>query len=203
MESLNLTGKETLKLTAESGSRYTWVKTIRLVPKTDVRIPVDEKSFDGVAAADIVDGGCVNMPAGKTVTMTLDGQFEEAQYGLQFFHTGDKRSYSIAINGKEAGTYDIEESKDNGNLGTNQLISSGWKGSYKLKAGDTVAITAPDSSAGWIKGVTWKWLSDPQGGFTMDGDTYVFEGERYYQPTGDGREQICSPIQGLRFLWQM
>jgi hypothetical protein len=197
MESLNLTGKETLKLTAESGSRYTWVKTIRLVPKTDVRIPVDEKSFDGVAAADIVDGGCVNMPAGKTVTMTLDGQFEEAQYGLQFFHTGDKRSYSIAINGKEAGTYDIEESKDNGNLGTNQLISSGWKGSYKLKAGDTVAITAPDSSAGWIKGVTWKWLSDPQGGFTMDGDTYVFEGERYYQPTGDGQGADLQPHTGI------
>lgn len=122
MGSLNLTGNETLKLTAESGSRYTWVKTIRLVPKTDIRIPVDEKTFDDVAAADIVDRGCVNMPAGKTVTMTLDERFLEAQYGLQFFHTGDERSYIITVNGKQAGTYDIGESKDSGNLGTNHFI---------------------------------------------------------------------------------
>ena len=31
----------------------------------------------------------------------------------------------------------------------------------------------------------------------MDGDTYVFEGERYYQPTGDGQGADLQPHTGI------
>lgn len=182
----DLTGNETLTFTADqlSGGPYTWVKTIRLVPfpESETWIGVEAGDSSVTITGSVEDGNCIHLGPGNTMTIKLDTRFEEGQYGLWLFHTGDARSYTVLVNGQAEGTYDVAESKgDQGELGSNQLTGGGWKGSYSLKAGDTVTITAPnDTTAGWIKGVTFKWLSEVQGGFTMEGDAYIFEGERYY-----------------------
>lgn len=182
MKGLNLTGSETLIIKSEPNGKYSWIDKIRLVPTTEKRIGVEAGDSSVTITGSVEDGNCIHLGPGNTMTIKLDTRFEEGQYGLWLFHTGDARSYTVLVNGQAEGTYDVAESKgDQGELGSNQLTGGGWKGSYSLKAGDTVTITAPnDTTTGWIKGVTFKWLSEVQGGFTMEGDAYIFEGERYY-----------------------
>ncbi len=201
----DLTGNETITFTADqlSGGPYTWVKTIRLVPfpESETWIGVEAGDSSVTITGSVEDGNCIHLGPGNTMTIKLDTRFEEGQYGLWLFHTGDARSYTVLVNGQAEGTYDVAESKgDQGELGSNQLTGGGWKGSYSLKAGDTVTITAPnDTTTGWIKGVTFKWLSEVQGGFTMEGDAYVFEGERYYDKlTEDKKGADLQPNTEIR-----
>lgn len=180
---LTLTGTETLIMKAVTSGKYSWIDKIRLVPTTEKRIGMEAGDSSVTITGSVEDGNCIHLASGNTMTMKLDARFEEAQYGLWLFHTGDARSYTISVNGQAEGTYDAPESKgQNGEIGADQLTGGGWIGSYTLKAGDTVTITAPaGNTTGWIKGVTFQRLSDAQGGFTMEGDAYVFEGERYYE----------------------
>ncbi len=201
----DLTGNETITFTADqmSGGPYTWVKTIRLVPfpESETWIGVEAGDSSVTITGSVEDGNCIHLGPGNTMTIKLDTRFEEGQYGLWLFHTGDARSYTVSVNGQTEGTYDVTESKGNqGELGSNQLTGGGWKGSYSLKDGDTVTITAPnDTTAGWIKGVTFKWLSEVQGGFTMEGDAYIFEGERYYDKlTEDKKGADLQPNTEIR-----
>ncbi len=159
MDVFTLTGDEILTLTNNTQNNYTWIDKIILVPTTEhrIRLNVDDPAVNADArTGDAGGSNCANMNPGSKITITLDSRFSEGQYAMQLFACGNDRTYSVSVNGEDAGSYEVPNGT---NFGTGQLLGSGWQDRYELKEGDTVVITAPgDKRYGWIKDIVFKEL---------------------------------------------
>lgn len=190
LDVFSLSEEDTLVIGPGEDGRYTWIDWIELEPTEETRIRYQAK--DHIVQSSVPDGAnptggdyngkniCANMDPGVQVELTLGNDFVSGTYSLLMTTSGNQRTYSVQVNGQETDGYTVT---DQGNaFNVSGLHDDDWQGSYELKAGDKVTITAPDGSYGWIKDIVFKLgaVSGPQGGVTVNGDTYIFEGENYY-----------------------
>ncbi len=184
-----LTAGSTLTVSAvHSADSYTWIDWIELVPTEEKRVCYQAKDYasNGTGTTGDYDGTklCANMDPGCTVAISLDNSFESGTYSLLLTTTGNERTYGIQVGGADADGY----TTSGADWGVQNLHSDGFQGSYDLKAGDTITVTAPADTVGWLKDIVLKKTgeSGPAGGVTVEGEKYIFEGENYYKATGDG-----------------